>query len=153
MKRMLRKYKRLSLLLLLLFVVSAIFLAMNHLPEPAAERRIPRSTAVAASLLSATNGSAVVQLTNSTGAMFRVVSCRIHSRGSPNDPDGHISDEYRIGGFPYVAPGTSTSITRYVIPKGGSWRAEIIVANDVAFFPAFGTHFGARSAWTEWTKP
>ena len=150
---MFRKYRRLLLLVLLLFAVLAIFLVMNHPPEAAAERRIPRSTTVAASLFSSTNGSAIVELTNSSAATFRVVSCRIHSRGSTSDPDGHISAEYRIGGFPSVPPATSTKVTLFVIPKGGSWRAEIIVASDAVFFPAFGRYFGARGAWTEWTKP
>lgn len=48
--------------------------------------RIPRSKVVAASWISSTNGNAVVQLTNASAATFRVVDCRIHSRGSPNDP-------------------------------------------------------------------
>ena len=150
---MLRKYKRLSLLVLLLFAVLAISLVMNHRQETASERRIARSSAVAASLLGSTNGSAVVVLTNSSAATFRVVSCRIHSRGSPSDPDGHISADYRVGGFPSVPPATSTKLTLFVIPKAGSWRAEIIVANDATFFPAFGRSLGACSAWTEWTKP
>jgi hypothetical protein len=128
-------------------------MAVSYPPQAPERRSVPHSAAVAASLLTSTNGNALIQLTNSGGTTYRVVSCRIHSRGVSSDPVGHVSAQYRIGGFPTLLTATSTKLTLWVVPKAGSWRAEVIVANDATFFPALGKYFGERSAWTEWTNP
>lgn len=122
-----RRKMRLWLLLIALVTVVLATVAATYWRVGSTQERFPRSSWLAVSLVSRTNGNVVIAVKNCGSQQFQMQDYVFVEYSDPASPDDyHPSEGYHFtGGSLRLSPGETLNVQFPVPPKRFNWRARV----------------------------